>query len=274
MEKGENNMKNKFEEFYYEIDKQNYPISVYWNLYDKNHQEAIAKYDNHIFCPLCHTAPLSVSRGSERRYFRVIESNMDKHDIDCSYRAQKAGKRETNNFYKDLDNTDIRNRLVSCMNRMLKKITKSNKVEAQKTNGKNEYKRDFLSFTTDTNKKKYLPHKNFTIGNLEEDLDVQKIYYGQCSLYIVKFIPKGEKEIKKYYLKVLNKETKKQICDIAISPYIYEYLKKDFVDIPMDKNEALDYYLCFSGILEKGKITYSCKLLDSRLIVIEKEIEE
>ena len=40
-------MKNKFEEFYFENDR-NYPADVYWNLYDKNHQEAIKKYEGHM----------------------------------------------------------------------------------------------------------------------------------------------------------------------------------------------------------------------------------
>ena len=45
---GENTVKSKFEEFYYEDDK-NYPVDVYWKLYDKNHAEAIRKYEGHIF---------------------------------------------------------------------------------------------------------------------------------------------------------------------------------------------------------------------------------
>ena len=75
-------MKSKFEEFYYEDDK-NYPVDVYWNLYDKNHAEAIRKYEGHIFCPLCRLAPLTVAKGNERRYFKVVESDMDKHDALC-----------------------------------------------------------------------------------------------------------------------------------------------------------------------------------------------
>ena len=90
-------MKSKFEEFYYEDDK-NYPVDVYWDLYDKNHAEAIRKYEGHIFCPLCRLAPLTVAKGNERRYFKVVESDMDKHDIDCSYRRKKAGK--DNIYYK------------------------------------------------------------------------------------------------------------------------------------------------------------------------------
>jgi len=74
-----------------------------------------------MFCPLCHLAPLTVAKGNQRRYFKVIEADMEKHDSECSYRRKKGSKRDTEFFYKDLDRADIRNRLVSCMNRMLKK---------------------------------------------------------------------------------------------------------------------------------------------------------
>lgn len=263
-------MKNKFEEFYYENDN-NYPVDVYWNLYDKNHAEAIAKYEGHIFCPLCRLAPLTVAKGNERRYFKVVESDMDKHDEDCSYRRQKAGKRETEKFYKDLDNTDIRNRLVSCMNRMLKKFMSSSSAGKGRTVEKGKKTLGFLDIETGNKEIKYLPHKNVNSKDLENGMDIQKIYYGKCSLYIHKYIPASEDVVKKYYLKLLNQKTKKQICDIIISPRIYEYMADVLFDIPDNKGEAKDYYICFSGILEKKGYSINCLLRDSRLIVIERQ---
>lgn len=263
-------MKSKFEEFYYEDDK-NYPVDVYWNLYDKNPAEAITKYEGHIFCPLCRLAPLTVAKGNKRRYFKVVEFDMDKHDIDCSYKRHKTGKRETEKFYKDLDNTDIRNRLVSCMNRMLKKFTGTSSTGKGKTVSRGEKKFDFFDIETGNKQKKYLPHKNINSKDLKNDMDIQKIYYGECSLYLVRYAPEGE-EIRAYYLKVLNQDTKKQICDIAISPWVYNYLKDEWDRLPDNKREAKNFYLCFSGTLENGKYSYTCKLRDSRLIVLEQMI--
>lgn len=262
-------MKNKFEEFYLEDDK-NYPADVYWDLYDKDHYAAMSKYDGRMYCPLCKCAPLTVAKGEQRRYFKVVESDMDKHDKECSYRRKKGTKRDTVDFYKDLDKTDIRNRLVSCMNRMLKKTIRVSRDKGGEVQEKNKSKIGFLDFTTERGEKKYLPSKNLYSRTLEDDMEVQKIYYGECALYIVKYIPEGEQEVKKYYLKVLNMSTKKLICDISISPYVYDYLRDELVELPEDKNNAERYYICFSGILEKGKYTYNCRLIDSRLLVIEK----
>ena len=263
-------MNNKYDEFYFEDDT-NYPASVYWDLYDENHMDAIRKYDGHMFCPVCKLAPLTVARGNQRRYFKVIESDMEKHDTDCPYRYNRASKRETNNFYKDLDATDIENRLVSCLNRILKKNKKNKGGNGLLERGEKKSKNNFFDYEGNGGERKYLPHKNFNSGNLDENMDIQKIYYGRCALYIYKYIPKDEKDIKMYYLKVLNKNNKKQICEISISPYVYNYLGDKLADIPEKKDEAINYYLCFSGIMEKDKYSYKCKLKDSRLLALEKE---
>lgn len=264
-------MKNKFEEFYFENDR-NYPADAYWDLYDRNHQEAIMKYEGHMFCPLCRLAPLTVAKGEHRRYFKVVQSDMEKHDSECSYRRKKGSKRDMDKFYKDLDRTDIRNRLISCMNRMLKKLINPTGGNNTNTGGARKHNKSFLDFTTENMEVKYLPHKNLNSKTLDDDMDVQKIYYGRCALYIIKYVPNGEDEIKMYYLKVLNQDTKKQICDIALSRYIYDYLKDDLDKIPDEKSKAENYYLCFAGIMEKVKKFYKCRLVDSRMLILEKEL--
>lgn len=263
-------MNNKYDEFYFENDI-NYPANVYWELYDKNHMEAIKKYDGHMFCPVCKLAPLTVARGNQRRYFKVIESDLEKHDINCPYRYKMASKKEINNFYKDLDSIDIRNRLVSCFNRMLKKVFKNMNGNVLPVREEKKSNNNFLVINGNNGEKKYLPHKNFNSGNLEEYMDIQKIYYGKCALYISKYIPKDETDIKMYYLKVLSENRKKYICEISMSSYVYNYLSDILSDIPEKKDEALNYYLCFSGVLEKARYYYKCKLKDSRLLVLEKE---
>ena len=192
-------MKKKYDEFYFENDT-NYSASVYWDLYDKDYKKAISKYDGHMFCPVCKLAPLTVARGNQRRYFKVIESDKEKHDIDCPYRHEVASRKETGKFYEDLDTTDISNRLTSCLNRMLKTVSKSTNGNGSQMRGVKKSKNNFFNFKGNSGEKKYLPHKNFNSGNLEEDMDIQKIYYGKCALYIYKYIQ--ESDIKKYYLKV------------------------------------------------------------------------
>ena len=135
-------MKNKYEEFYLKNDK-NYPISVYWDLYDKDSNKAIEKYEGHIFCPSCHAAPLTVAKGNMRRYFKVAASNMDMHDEHCPYRLEQANKKGTNGFYKDLAQRDINNLLVRCMNMMFK--SKSGDSYTIKTNAQTKVENGFIT---------------------------------------------------------------------------------------------------------------------------------
>jgi len=146
-----------------------------------------------------------------------------------------------------------------------------NKIKSTSKQSEKNRNNNFLDIQGDRGQRKYLPHKNLNASNLDEDIDEQKIYYGRCALWLYQYIPLEEEEIKMYYLKVLDRNNKKQICEIAISTYVYNYLADELSQIPQNKKEALNYYICFSGILQKGMYSYKCKLKDSRLLVLEKE---
>lgn len=275
----------KFDEFYFENEIR--PANDYWRLYNKDPKAAIKKYDGHIFCPICESAPLTIVKGNKRRYFKVSHSDMEKHSEDCSFRNDPATKEETTNFYKDLDTTDIESRLLSCLNKMLKKELITTDKEPSPVPSKKNNKNNFLDIKIN-NRKKYLPNKYLYSENLYKDSDIQTIYYGKCALYIIS--PNNTNDTndanntnnknnqKYYYLKVLNSYTKKEICEISITKNIYSYLSSDLENIPNKKDEAIDYYICFSGFLKKKQRQYKgnnydfhqCNLRDSRLLILEK----
>lgn len=268
----------KFDEFYFENDR-NYPDSIYWKSFDEDRKATEDKYDNHMFCPLCHLAPLTPAKGEERRYFKVSKTNMDKHDLDCSYKLDSANKAETKEFYNDLDSTDIRNRLISCMNRMLKKRLRTLGVGGYGAGSKSKKDIEFFNFTTKKQIRKYLPHKSLLTKFDEDDLNIQKIFYGECDVSIK--IYKVEDEIRRYYLKVMKAGGKYTICDVSISPYVYDYLENVLKDIPEEGEGIQKCYICFSGQMNKKSFnkkhgetgySYSCTLTDSRLLVIEKSM--
>jgi hypothetical protein len=49
-------------------------------------------------------------------------------------------------------------------------------------------------------------------------MSIALVSLSRYTLYLYKYIPEGDKEAKIYYLKILDTDTKKQICDISISP--------------------------------------------------------
>lgn len=66
-----------------------------------------------------------------------------------------------------------------------------------------------MNFTTNGGEIKYLPHKNFNSKILEDDMDVQKVYYGKCALYIKKIYTTREKGNKKVLFKSFTPRYKK-----------------------------------------------------------------
>lgn len=64
-----------------------------------------------------------------------------------------ASKKETNNFYKDLDTTDIRNRLISCLNRMLKRVLKNVDENGLPLREEKKSKNNFFDFKGNSGEK-------------------------------------------------------------------------------------------------------------------------
>jgi hypothetical protein len=268
----------KFDEFYFENDK-NYLDSVYWDSFDVDRAGTEEKYDKHMFCPLCHLAPITPAKGSERRYFKVDKTDMSKHKPECSYKLEEGTKTETKEFYGNLDTTDIKNRLISCMNRMLKKRLRPSNIVGNNGGSNKKTDIEFLNFITKKQKKKYLPHKNLLTKFNDDDFEVQKIFYGECDISIKPY--KVDNEIKRYYIKIISTEKKYKICDVSITPHVYAYLEDVLKDIPEEGTGVQKCYICFSGLMEKKTFTikggasgysYSCILKDSRLIAIEKSL--
>lgn len=69
-----------------------------------------------------------------------------------------------------MDTTDIRNRLISCLNRMLKKVFNNMDGNGLLVRGEKKSKNNFFDFNGNGGERKYLPHKNFNSGNLKEDM--------------------------------------------------------------------------------------------------------
>ena len=54
--------KKKYNEFYFTEDGKIHPDLDYWDLYNKNKNEAMKKFDGKMNCHLCFMAPLTVAR--------------------------------------------------------------------------------------------------------------------------------------------------------------------------------------------------------------------
>ena len=264
--------KKKYNEFYFTENGEICPDSDYWDLYDKDKNEAIKKFEGKMNCPLCFTAPLTVAKGRKLKYFKVNQSDVSKHLKKCPYLLDEATKNEVKEFYKSATNEDIVNRLTVCMNKMLKKKikeTKKNELTLKEENNK------FETFIIENRerKKKYLPIISLYSQHIKEELDKLKIYYGKCKVYYNyrTYIDKNDKnkEIKRYYLQILNNKTNKLICSLSVSSAVFGYLE---IILPDKMENSKLYYLCFFAEFNVKEDCLNAVLKNSRMILFE-EVE-
>lgn len=253
-------VRNKYNDFYYCVDNKIHPDTDYWDLHTENKIEAIRKYEDKIYCPLCLQAPLSVAIGEQRKYFKVAKSNMDKHLTDCPNLLDEATQREVKEFYIHASDKDIINRLTVCMNRMLK--SELGGFSLEKNNKTDKSLRELSVFVIENTRKvkKYLPNLSLYSKGLEEDLGRIKIYYGKCKIW-----HKGT-DGGRHYIYLLNYATNSQICSLSASSKVYEYLRLNLSD---EKNNAKEYYVCFIAELAKNGKFLNAVLKDSRMAKFE-----
>ena len=240
-------------------DRKTHPDSDYWDLYNKDKNEAMKKFKGKMNCTLCFMAPLTVAKGRKLKYFRVNQSDVSKHLKNCPYLLDETTKSEVKEFYENATDEDIKNRLTICMNKMLKK-----KIEETKNN-------EFKAFIIENRKRKrkYLPTISLYSQDIREELDKLKIYYGKCKVYYRIYTDKNE-EIKRYYLQVLNNKTNKLICSLSVSSTVFGYLK--YTNLPNENENYKEYYLCFFAEFYIKEEYLNAILKDSRMILFE-EIE-
>ena len=104
--------KKKYNEFYFMEDGKIHPDSDYWDLYNKDKNEAMKKLEGKMNCPLCFMAPLTVAKGRKLKYFKVNQSDVSKHLKNCPYLLDEATKSEVKEFYESATDEDIKNRLT------------------------------------------------------------------------------------------------------------------------------------------------------------------
>lgn len=261
--------KKKYNEFYSTEDGKIHPDSDYWDLYNKNKNEAMKKFDGKMNCHLCFMAPLTVAKGRKLKYFRVNQSDVSKHLKNCPYLLDEATKSEVKKFYESATDEDIKNRLTICMNKMLKQKIKEKSKNSELTVKKDNNEFEAFIIKNKEEKKKYLPTISLYSQYIREELDRLKIHYGKCKVYYRIYTDKNE-EIKKYYLQVLNNKTNKLICSLSTSPAVFGYLK--YANLPNENENYKEYYLCFFAEFNIKKGYLNANLKDSRMILFE-EIE-
>lgn len=254
-------MELKFYQFYY--NGALHSINEFMPLFMQDRKMAYDKYNGKIFCPMCYTAPLTIVAGLDKCYFRVSHSNMYKHHANCSYRLEEASPHQSNEFYEQATDNDIQSLLQSCVNKMLKGTVHIDREKnGMSVNSDCDF--SFLTIKIKRGKKAFLPNKLLTHSLYDDDLNMDKLFYGKCRVY-------WNRHEDYKYLNILH-ENYKLICSIKATNKVYRYLSRNIKDIADSKEHSELHYICFVTKLEKknkdGKIYYNGSLRRSSCIII------
>ena len=264
-------MGKKYKEFYYIMDNKIHFDSDFWDTYNNNKTEAMRKYNKKMFCPFCRKAPLTVVMGNERKYFRVSELDMSKHISGCPNFFDEASRAEVKEFYDTIDDDDIQNRLVTYINRLLKNdIAIFDKFNEKLNNNSNKDVFSAFCFENKQKIKKSIPSMSLYSDCLRKNIDMIKLFYGKCKIYCISHTDENTKEVKVYYLRILNNITNKLICSLKISPKVYDYININF---PESKSEAKMFYIGFFSQLYINKKGYLSVIIRNSKMVRFEEVK-
>lgn len=250
----------KFEEFYYDIEKEIYDLEVLVKIYNENRATYKESYYGHIYCPECYEAKLAFKPTAKTPYLSTLPTAI--HNKDCSCNYDSASKQQMQEYYTDTKNVDAINRkLKSCIDLLLKPSKKTGKTGL----GKNDKGTKIEStFGFETKGKKFLiRRKKITLPFDEtEDYGVPMLFYGCVKL---KWIKKEYSGQVSKYLQVLKPENNWILASIYVSDKVYQYLDETVKNITDEK-----YHIAFMSEMKKKGTFNNCSLLFSSHIIIDK----
>lgn len=234
-------MSKSYDEFYFRVTKKNENIEIL-NKYLIEHKN-LGNYQDNMFCPECKEAELLyVSKTSKCRAYlkRKISS---RHTTSCSYQFDYASKSYVNEYFKDLSDNQIKDKLDAMMRSLFSQETHEAQSMVKKGVTWDEHP---LVLTKDI--KKQVHHKILRRKNIQQWLDKEienelYLFYGKVRLNITNWTSK--RDITIYFLNIScensNGEWKKKIS-------IYLGNKVSF-----EIEEGIDYYFVAIGCLEFPK---------------------
>lgn len=252
-------MSKSYDEFYFRVTEQNENIEIL-NKYFIEHKK-LGNYQNNMFCPGCKQAELTyVSKASKRRAYlkRKISS---RHTTSCPYQFDYANNSYVNEYFKDLSDNQIKDKLDAMMRSLFLKKTHVAQTTVKQGVTWNEHP---LVLTKEI--KKQVHHKILRRKNIQQWLDKEienefYLFYGKVRLNITNWTSERDNTI--YFLNIScensNGEWKKKTS-------IYLGNKVSF-----EIEEGIDYYFVAIGCLNfQKRYPPKLKLASKQAFSIEK----
>lgn len=243
-------MDRKFNEFYYDEDGKVLDYDELRKDIRRNKEEALKKYEEHIFCPACRVAPLSIN--IELDYLYVSPNHQQDHDEECPMRAEYLGKRELETLYDKLTDDKLERKLNAAINKGIRLSLGNNNIN-NNVNGNNNADDNELNEVNYRGRIRRIPDRSIYSNKIYLNLGLSTLYYGLCYIeqeYVngdntddvkinesdggvikEKNKDKNEKDKVSYWMiHILNRKNRETLMSIKLTEIVKHYFKYDFSD--------------------------------------------
>lgn len=220
--------KPEYDEFYYTKDTQGIVEFADALVKDSNNRDTLSnEYDrDYLFCPECMMAKLKFTpEYPPRKAFLSFVGNGDtEHSDICSHRLSLIGKREASEYYDNLTEQQIENKLNSAIEKFLRH---SNPTTSEHVHDNPDNNPSVAVYRKDNNviRKRLLTRSIYSIYDIDNDeLNIPILLYGIVKLSVEQHKSKYEGGNDYFYINILSKNTNKRIR------FFYRASNKDIVD--------------------------------------------
>lgn len=223
-------------------------------LVTKNIKKFNQIYQGNLYCQECKLARLMYNNSLKTPYLSTYPN--DKHSSTCSRRCNEVSATAFNSYCENKDNLEhIHQRLESLLAKLLRnKSTASNPLIILV---KNKQCIEDTICSSGSARTYAIPTKSLTAPFSSEDYNIYKMFYGKVK------IKWQENNKGNYFLKIINVDTHKLICSIAMSAYVHSKIPAQF---QKDIEQAL---VVFNSKMELKDGKYNNSYFDdaSRIVI-------
>lgn len=244
-----------FEEFYYSTQKRCIPVETVQMEYEKCNGN-ISKFHGLMLCPECKTAELAFHPKTNSKKEYLSKKPSSAHLNGCSYIHDYATRKQIIDFVKILSDEQIKDRLQSALNVLLR----YNIVAVSTANLLSNDNNPIVIRTQSNGKNVYraLPRRSLSTAFIKDEEGKIFVFYGKVKLYVEEinkehttyYVLKIETENRngewKYKTKIFRGTHKDSIAngniyDLALLGELsYEYNKK-WPEIRLVRESAISY---------------------------------
>ena len=215
-------------------------------------------YQNHLWCPLCKQARLSVVNGNQGAFFRGYPG--DVHSEGCFNQCEQYITKNIEELRtSEEDVQQIENQMQLILQKMLVPYEAKQHLTSEKC--KKEISHSFFWQRGRILRNKRIPQKRIDVPLTQEDFEIVKVFYGTVRITVTQ----GKKNPQDRYITLFSTEkSNTRLCGIKITAGVWAHLNQELV---LGEN-GKRVHILFCGCLRNPQAPF-CSLVRSQFLMIQ-----